>query len=40
MFVVKNNKGEVVALCTKLEDAIGIAKTKLDKDGPYKVEKQ
>lgn len=39
-YIVKDKNGKVVAVCTKLSDAEGIAATKLDEMGPYTVEKQ
>lgn len=40
MHVVKNCKGEVVAYCSRKEDADEIAKSSLDEDDrPYTVEK-
>ena len=39
-YIVKDKNGKIVAVCTKLSDAEGIASTKLDEMGPYTVEKQ
>ena len=38
MWIVKNSKGDVVAVVSRKEDADALAKTKLDKAGPYIVE--
>jgi len=40
MWVVKNSRGETVAVCSRKKDAEAMKNTSLDdnKDGPYTVE--
>ena len=38
MWVVKNSNGEVIAVASRKEDAEAIANTKLDEEGPLRVE--
>ena len=40
MWIVKNSKGDVVAVVSRKEDADAIAQTELDEAGPYTVEEK
>lgn len=40
MWIIKNSRGETVAMCSRKEDAAAIVKSDLDEDDrPYKMEK-
>jgi hypothetical protein len=40
MWIVKNSKGNVVAVVSRKEDADAIAQTELDDEGPYTIEEK
>lgn len=41
MYVVKNSKGEIVAMCSRKEDAYAMVNSELDEDDrPYTMEKK